>query len=198
MRTNPPAIAAARADRAGLKVRHLIWIVARDGSEPAPVGFWTGDDHEDFDIDGVTRTYLGAGTALSLDPVTHSTGIKVRQHRMTLSGIKPEVEQAMRGYDPRFAPVQIHQVEYSPLTSQLLAAPRIVFDGQIDGVAFKDGPIGSGSECQITALSNAVFLTRPLYLKRSDESLRARRPNDGFMRFAKIAEHSGDVWGAKR
>ncbi|MCJ8138610.1 hypothetical protein [Falsirhodobacter halotolerans] len=199
MRDLAPAILAARAARAGIISRHLIWIEARDRETGAasPIGFWTGDDHQDFTIGNAVRTYYGAGTVGGLPQFVEETGVQVRSHNITFSGIAPEVEIALRGYDVRLVPCQIHRAEFDTLTGALLAPPRPVIDGEVSGVTITTPAQGGEATATLSVLSNAVMLTRPLPRKRSDESLRARRPQDAFLQYARISGAKGDLWGAK-
>lgn len=110
MRAIPAAIAAARAERAGIISHHLVWVRAKDREAGAasPIGFWTGDDHREFTVGGASRLYYGAGGLLALDQIVQGVGMDVRQHQVSLSGIAPEVEVAIRGYEVRLAPCEIN------------------------------------------------------------------------------------------
>ncbi|WP_136685707.1 hypothetical protein [Falsirhodobacter xinxiangensis] len=199
MRAIPAAIAAARAERAGIISHHLVWVRAKDRETGAasPIGFWTGDDHREFTVGGASRLYYGAGGLLALDQIVQGVGMEVRQHQISLSGIAPEVELAIRGYEVRLAPCEIHRAEFSTETGALLAAPEMVVDGEVDAVTITTPQIGGEATVGMRVLSNAALLTRPLAIKRSDESLRARAPNDAFLQYAKISGSKGDPWGAK-
>ncbi|MCJ8139350.1 hypothetical protein [Falsirhodobacter halotolerans] len=201
MRDIPAAIAAARAERAGIISHHLVWIEARDRAtgNNATLGFWTGDDHQDFTIGGTVRTYYGAGVMAgkALPEFVQEIGVQVREHQLTFSGIAPEVELVVRGYDVRLAPCEIHRAEFSTEDERLLAPPIMVVDGEVSGVNITTPAEGGDAKIALSILSNAVMLTRSLPRKRSDESLRARRPNDPFLQYAKISGSNGDPWGAK-
>jgi hypothetical protein len=199
MRAIPAAIAAARAERAGIISHHLVWVRARDRTSGAvsPIGFWTGDDHRDFTVGGASRLYYGAGGLLALDQIVQGVGMSVRQHQVSLSAIAPEVEVAIRGYDVRLVPCEIHRAEFDTASGNLLAAPEMVVDGEVDAVTINTPQEGGEASVTMRVLSNAALLTRPLPIKRSDESLRARAPNDAFLQYAKISGSKGDPWGAK-
>lgn len=199
MRAIPATITAARAKRAGMISHFLLWIVARDRDtgEDAPIGLWTGDDHREFSIRGEARLYYGRGGLLEVDPFVHETGVTVREHVLRLAGLSEAAQQAMRGYDARLAPVEIHRAEFDADTHQLLAEPVIELDGEIDAVTLSEPREDGEPVTEVTALSNAALLTRPLPVKRSDESLRARAPDDAFLQYAKISASKGDAWGAE-
>lgn len=200
MRTLPAAVTAARSQRAGIISHHLIWVLARDRAtgNANPIGFWTGGYHREFVIGGQSRLYYGAGEVLGLEDIVQEIGLQVREQRIMLAGIAPAVETAMRGYELRFAPCQIHRAEFSSVTAEPLAAPEMVLDGEIGSAQITTAAEGEEGVASLVALSNAAFLTLPLTAKRSDESLRARAPNDAFLQYAKLSGSQGDPWGAKR
>ena len=203
MRSFPPATAACLASRGAIVSRTLIWIRARNrisGAEEA-LGLWNGDDHQNFRIDGETRLYTGAGGLVSVDPLTMQSGLVVRMHRVSLSPLAGEVEQAIRGYDPRLAPVEIHRALFAADTRDLIDAPRRVFRGWIDAVQITTPAAGGTARCDVTLASSARALTRTLGLKKSDESQKLRSGPQGSDRFARYGDISGAVavsWGEKK
>lgn len=200
MRSLDPAILAQFEARRGMVARLLVWIVARKRATGAavPAGFWSGDDHHDFSIGGQSRTYYGAGALLAIDPLQAETGLKVRQHRITLSPIAPEVEQVIHGYDPRLAPVEMHVAYFEPETRALLAAPNRVFKGFVDTLKVSTPPVGGSAEVEVNLLSAAHALTRQLALKKSHESLQARAPNDDFRQYTTLTGAVQALWGEQR
>ena len=119
------------AKREGTDTRVLVWIEAKNRATGATetMGLWTGDDHEDFTIGGQVRTYFAAGNVLNVDNIISEIGLNVRMHNITLSAISPEIEQLVRGYDVRLAPVEIHRVVRDLETGNLISAPRQIFKG---------------------------------------------------------------------
>lgn len=193
--------AATRAalNTTAIVARPLIWIRARDrdtGLEEA-IGLWTGEDHQDFVIRGDTRTYYGAGTVLGIDPITYQTGISVRTQRITLSAISEEVAVAIRGYEPRHAPVEIHRALFDPAGYSLIAEPHRLFAGYIDRLTINTAAIGGQSSVEMSLASSARSLTVPLNRRRSDESLRARSPGDAFRQYATVAATVAVKWGGE-
>ncbi len=200
MRTLPSPVLARLAAREGLVARVLVWIEARhrDTLMPAALGLWSGEDHQDFVVGGATRTYYGAGTLLSMPPLTAEVGLKVRSHRLSLSPLAPEVVQVMRGYDPRLAPVDIHVAHFDPGTGNLLAPPARVFRGVLNTVSVDTPAEGGEARIEVELLSAAQSLTRSLALKKSDESLRARSPDDAFRQYIAVTGAVEAVWGEAR
>jgi len=184
----------------GMMARTLVWVSARDRGTGAIVtmGLWTGDDHMDFVIGGVARTYFGAGGLLSLDPISMATGLEVRMRRLTLAPVAPEVETLIRGYDVRLAPVEIHRALFDPSTRALISEPERIFQGWIDSISIPVPVVGGQAAVEVTIASLARSLTGVLALKQSDETLRVRAPTDGFRRYAAQSASIETVWGEKR
>lgn len=188
----------AALDATALVARPLIWIraVDRETLVEEPLGLWPGDDHREFVVNGEARTYYAAGSVLGVDAITYQSGLSVRMQRITLSAISPEVAIAIRGYEPRHAPVEIHRALFDPVSYQLVAEPHRLFKGYIDKLTVKTAAIGGQSTVEVSLASSARALTVPLNRKRSDESLRARAPADGFRKYATVAATVSVKWGS--
>lgn len=196
MRVYETAIASRLNDRAGLMVRHLLWIVAknRDTGAAETIGFWDGDDHLEFTVEAETRTYYGVGTLLQVPDLTARVGLEVWQPEVSLSGIAPEVEIALRGYDPKLAPVQIHRAFFDPLSGELVGSPVRIFKGWIDAASIPTPEEGGEAVATITLASNSRALTRTIPAKKSDEAYK-RRSGDRIMRYADISGAVPVRWG---
>lgn len=199
MRTYDAATLAALQARAGLVARVLFWVRAknRDTGVEEAMGLWTGADATDFDIDGESRKYYGAGALLGVEPIVMQTGLTVRMHRVSLSPLAPEVAQLLRGYEPRMAPVEIHRALLDPDSHDLVAPPHRVFRGWIDELKITTPAQGGRAKAEVTLASASRALTRTLSLKKSDESQR-RRADDRFNRYADVSGNVDIFWGEKR
>lgn len=197
MRAYSSATAAYFASRESFVGHILLWVSARNRSSGANerIGFWTGVDHQDFTIEGQTRTYYAAGAMLKADPIRRQTGIKVRTQRVTLSQVSAEVQQLIRGYDPRHAPVELHRALFHPLTEALIDEPHVLLRGYIDKVSVSTPEKGGAGNVSIEIATEARSLTKPLSRFRSDASLRARASGDGFRKYASLTETAEVLWG---
>ena len=197
MRSLSPVTQAWFDARNPIHAHALVWIEARHRSTDAveTIGLWTGDDHATFAVSGQARTYFGAGNVLSLDPIRRGTGLQVRTQRVTLSGLTPETQMALRGYDARHARVEIHRALFHPDTGLLLDAPHRLFRGTIDRLKIVTPARGETGKAEVELASAARALTTPVSRKRSDASLRARNPADGFRKYASQAEAVETPWG---
>lgn len=194
MKTLDTATRAALGSRAGTVSRALVWVRARNRATGVleEIGFWTGEDHRDFVIGGVARTYFGAGVLLDVPEFTTAAGLEVRMHEITLSALAPEVAQLLRGYEARFAPVEIHVATFAPGSFALVAEPVRIFKGYIDAARIVTPKLGEAGSASITVASAARTLTRGLALKKSDATQSLRR-GDRFRRYIDVSG-SVEVW----
>lgn len=196
MRTLPAAVAAYLAGRPdAIRVHTLVWLSARDRTTGLvqTMGLWNGPDHQQFDVGGL-RDYYGAGNVLGLDRITYGSGLDVRTHTITLAAISPEVEQAVRAYDPRFAPVEVHGLLIDPVQNIIVGAPWLALRGWVDEVEIRTPAVGSEGGIDLRIASASRALTRTLSLKRGDAS-QQRRGGDRFRRYSEISGATGDTWG---
>lgn len=200
MRSMSPAIMTHLAARQGLHACLLVWISARnrDSGAMETIGFWTGADHQEFTINGQTRLYYGAGAPMEIPALITDIGLDVRTHRMTFSPLAPEVAQAIRGYDPRLAPIEMHRAYFWPDSHELVDAPERVFKGRIEKAPITTPAVGGQATCELSMVSSAHALTRTLALKKSDNALRERAPDDGFRRHIDVTGQVETAWGEKR
>lgn len=199
MRAYPAAVVAHWAARKTVLCHTLLWLAGRDRDTGTleRLGLWTGDDHQQITVGGWARTYYGAGNIVGLDAITQRSALEVRQHRITLSPLAPEVVQAVRIYDPRLAPIEMHEWYFDPETMRPLAAPVRVFSGHIIQAPISTPAEGGDATCTITMVSSAWTLTRPLTLKRSSAALQAREAGDLFRQYQDISGAVETAWGEK-
>ena len=203
MQARPAALASHLNARLPIVVRWLLWISARNRATGATetVGLWTGEDHQDIVVDGQTRPYFGAGGLVSLDPIRSGVGTDIRETRARLSPMAPEVEMAIRGYDVRQAPIEVHRLVLNPATMAAVGAPVIRLRGWVNKAIIVTAGDGQEGRCDLTIVSSARAGTKALSLKKSDASGRLRTlPDGGQDRFFKYTDVSGAVpvkWGTK-
>ncbi len=185
------------ADLNGMVARHLVWIEAknRDTGALEATGFWNGIDIREFTIGGVTRTYYGAGALLGVSPIRAGIGLNVRMHRLSLSGIPPEVLNMIHAYDTRLAPIEVHRALYHPETRALVAEPHRVLKGTVEGMEVPTPEEGGSAAVTITVASAARSLTRGLTIKKSNSAQRTIDPDDDGRLYASISGAVGVFWG---
>lgn len=183
----------------GTEAHALMWITARNRSTGAPetIGLWTGGDVRDFVIGGVTRTYYGAGAMIGVETLQYRAGMTVQTQAVSLSPMHASVTNALRAYDPRLAPVEIHRAVFDG-NGLLIGDPHLMFRGEVDQVEFADAAIGGISTATVTLTSAARALTRQVQAYRSDAGQRARRSDDRGFKYAGVSGSVPVYWGEDR
>ena len=197
MRIYSTATASYFARRSAFLGHVLVWLQARNRDTGAieEIGFWTGADHAEFTIRGELRTYYGAGSMLGMDPIRRQTGLKVRSQRITFSQVAPELMIAVRGYDPRHAPVEVHRALFDPQSRLLIDEPHMILQGYLDKLKLPTPAKGESANISFEVATAGRALTKPVSRFRSDASLRARAPADGFRKYASLADTVEVKWG---
>lgn len=197
MRTVSGTLASYLAGSTGIEARILFWLTVRDRGTGAPVtiGFWNGDDDETFTVGGTPRLYYGAGDMALPEPITYTTGLSISTYELNLSPLSENVQDALRLYDPRLAPVEIHRAFFDTQTKVLLEEPMRVFKGQVDQVPIGTPEVNGEASARITMSSSAVFLTKRLTQTKS-ESMQRLRSNDRFFRWTDISGQVSVSWGS--
>lgn len=187
MRTVSSATLAALG--AGMvKKRDFVWVTGYDFNTRAPfsTGFWNdiGNIAAPYiDVnDGSTqsRTYYGAGTLLTMDPIPLVADITVRNFKIGLSQIDSTVANLVRGYDVHGAPIEVHRGIFNPGTFQLVDPAEVRFVGFIDTMDIVDPKEGADGSIAITCVSHTRLLTRINTSVRSDTDQKLRNASDTF------------------
>jgi hypothetical protein len=199
MRSYDAATAAHLAARPGIVSQLLVWIEAPRVGETVTetIGLWSGEEDLTVTIDGVSRTYQGAGTLLQSEPIRAAAGLSVRVHRLMMAAVAPEVEDLIKGYETRFAPVEMRRALFDPETRQMVSEPHRIFRGMINEVEFQRAEPGGIPACVVDVVSETRALTRTLASKKSDATHR-QRAGDRFRRYGDIAGSVSVYWGEKK
>lgn len=200
MRDFPLAVTNHLNSTSGISMRMLVWISAKNRitNQTETLGLWNGDDHQDFTIDSQVRTYYGAGNFISADPLMTQVGLNIRKFNLRVSPITPEMNQVLRGYNPKMAPVQIHSVCYNTDNDNIVGQPFEVFRGWIDKFPIRTPSIGGEGEGSIEMVGYTRILTNRLAIKRSDENQRRRLSTDTFFNDVAITGQVITPWGSKQ
>ncbi len=199
MRIYDSGTLAAFGARGALVAHRLVWISARTRAtgQLENLGLWSGEDDLGVAIGVEARTYTGAGALLQAEPLTAGPGLAVRSYQLMLAAVAPEVEDLAKGYETRFAPVEVRRALFDPATRALVGEPHVVFSGYINGIDFPTAEPGGSASCTLELVSETRILTRHLASKKSDESQKARG-GDRFRRYGDISGSVPVFWGELR
>jgi len=157
-------------------------------------GVWNGDDNATIEIGGIDRLYYGAQGHFVVDPIIYSSKLEVRTQNVTLSGISPEAETLVRGYDIKNAYTELHLALLDPQSFTLIDAER-QFKGFVNGSPLTTPALGGGGSTIALQLASASRkLTQTLAVKKSDQSQRLRSASDAFRRYGSIAAAVTTQW----
>ncbi|WP_274426743.1 hypothetical protein [Chelativorans sp. YIM 93263] len=204
MRDSDPAFVAAlqRAREEGILPPKFLWARVKDRVTGAVVerGFWSGDDTVMLEvISGQTgmpemRTYVG-GADLQVGSIPRVSNLTIQTIDVSLSAILPEVQEMVRGYNARLAPVEIHTGLLHPDTRMAVSPPEIEFLGQIDEAPIETAATGGESRVRFSVRSDGILmLTRKNPRKRSYEGQK-RRQNDQLGRYSNVVRTWQIPWG---
>jgi hypothetical protein len=197
MRTYDATTLAALAGDTAFEARRFIWITGkdRDTGDPESLGIWEGEDDIVVTIGGFDRTYVGGGGLLDIEPIRAAVGTDVRLQQVTLSPIDETVAAAIRLYDARLAPVEIHRGLFNPLSGVILAEPHRMFRGWVNEASITEG---RNATVVLSIASAMRTLTRSLPLTRSDAEMRRRDADDRFREYGDISGEVPVWWGEAR
>lgn len=204
-----PTIAAI-SSREGIIPSYYLWIEARNRTTGGieTMGLWNGWDAVDaqvLDPDTrlpVTRTYYAGGSIVGWPAIPLETGLVDRNVRITLSQINDAVQLAVRGYDVKHAPVQLH-VGFADPSTHLPVAPAVpLFIGKVNGAPITTPAAGGEGSIELVCVSETRELSRTNPLKRSDEMQKRRLVGGTPDRFRKYTDVAGSWlqnihWGEK-
>ena len=199
MKSFDAATAAYLGGRSGMIAHRLVLIQARNLTTDLveTLGLWSGEQDAGFTIAGAAFTFTGAGPLLDSEPITSAAGLDVRMWQLGLSAVAPEVENLVKGYETRFAPIRVYRAFFDTDTQALVSEPHRVFRGRINSIDFLDAAPGELPSCIVECTSSTRDLTRKLALMKSDASQR-RRGGDRFRRYGDISGVVPVYWGEKR
>ncbi|GAB5432175.1 MAG: hypothetical protein EpisKO_15450 [Epibacterium sp.] len=181
------------------KVSHaLLWVRAKSRSTglEETMGLWTGDDVRVLNVNGESRTYYGPAI-ISMPPIEGGVGLDVRQHRVVVPHLAPEVITMLRAYEPKLAPAEIHFAEFSTDTRELVSMQR-VFKGWINTAPIETGSEGDQGQAEVILVSAARALTKTLALYRSDADQKKRAASDRFREYSSTTGLKEVWWGSAK
>lgn len=198
MRDLPPEFLNKIAKRGPIVAKTFVVFVARNRTTGASerLCLWNGDDTQQFNIEGTTETFYGAGSIIKFDDIIGETGTNPRKMLVELSQLTPEVALLVRGYDVKRAKVRIYTVLFSNLSGLQITPALRRFKGFVDKAPIRTPPKNQRGNARVELVSIARNLTRLIPSKRSDENQRLRNSNDAFFQYVTTTGMVQTVWGA--
>lgn len=183
------------AARLPITIHWLVWTTVKDlaSGDPVSFGIWSGDDHQEITIDGDDRLFYGAQGGLDIPPIRYRAGTGIQTMELGLS-VSPEAETIVRGYNTRFAPIDLHCALYDPADGSLLDIRRM-FHGFIDGTPLVTPERNGQAKLTVRMVSQARKGTMTINAKKSDASQRERDPDDDFRQYGSLGTVASDPWG---
>jgi len=120
-----------------------------------------------------------------------------RTIKISLSPISEAVRKAIREYDARLAPVEIHRGLLDLDTRNLIAPPRPRFVGEVNGAPIETPAAGGEGSVSLSVVSHTRALTKTNAAKKSDETQKLRG-GDRFRRYSDVAGQIEFWWGEKK
>jgi hypothetical protein len=185
------------AEERGTNAKVLLWFKTRNRQTGAPetIGFWSGDDHQEFLIGGEIRAYYGAGNVIDVPPLVVTPGFQTRYYRVSVPPFTDEVKTLLQAYDARLAEVEIHSLPLDLNSGLPLGAPVRVFKGFLNQAPEETGAKGGRSRTELVLATAARRLTFGLPLKRSLNELQRRTPTDRGREYSDTAGEWTVPWG---
>lgn len=195
-------LAVSQARDKGIIPRDFFWITVKhlETGDPAPFGFWTGDDTLSVDVMNAnsgeieTRVYVG-DVGLKIGDIPRVSDLTIQTIEVELSAIAPAVQSVIRGYDARLAKVEVHAGWLDTVSRGIVDLPEIDFLGEVNGAPIETGAAGGESKVTLNIVSDGIsMLTRTNPSKRSYEGQK-RRGGDEFGLHSNAVKAWRIFWG---
>lgn len=151
--------------------------------DTAPLRFWTG--YGDKTIEG--NTYSGAGSLITISGLEEAVDLSAKNATVSLSGIPEEIVSLalQEPYQNRACRILFGVTDVTDVVE--------VFGGFMDVMSIQDS--GDTSSITVTVESKLVQLERSKIRRYTEESQKARHPNDTFFSFVTDLQDKEIVWG---
>lgn len=193
----------ALIDAGQVVVRDFLWLEPRDRDTGARVGLGLWSDLGQITVQVLSpytgqvesRTFKGASGHVKMGDVVRASGLTVQTVNIALGQLDPESQQAVRGYDLRFAPVEVYRGWFDPVGLTLAAPARARFIGFVDEAPITTPAAGAVGAINLKCASYTQELTRKSSERRSDASQRKRNASDAFFKDVGVVASWKVWWG---
>jgi hypothetical protein len=128
----------------------------------------------------VSRDWYGSGTLINIDDIPMTANLQVQSIGISVGQINAHIENLLRGYDLRQAPVEIYRGFFNPSTRVMVAPAEARWLGFVDGVEIDTPSENQYGDGKITSTSNTQEITRANSQTRSDSAQTHRLTGDTF------------------
>lgn len=196
MRPVSPTLATYLSVPGSYRTEVLYTIGARNRATNAveTAGFWSGDRHRGFVVDGSSILFYGAGSVIEEPELSFEAGLSINTFDVQFSPLSAEFIQVARVYDVRGQRFRMYEAYFDTATEKLIEAPTRIYKGKCNKLKITDADEGNTSTAIITVVSSARALTRIIPAKHSDETMRLRS-DDRIGRYATISGTVQVPWG---
>lgn len=183
----------ATLDSGDFHFEFLLWVKAKNRTTGVleASGIHTGEGELTVSIDGVSRTYQGAGQLIDIPSFTNKIGLEIEENDFTLAILSPEITNMIRAYDADLAPADLHLAIFNK--DMALVGITQVVKGFVNGIVINED--AEEATCTITVTSNIQEAVRGLTLKKSHESQKLIDSTDEGFKYAAVAGTTETKWG---
>lgn len=183
--------------------RRYIWMTVKHRTTGAFSNFGFGNipDTQAFQVrDGITgllatRTFRPG--LVSVGTIRMVSDMTIQNLEIELSGVDPRVENAIRGFTPRQAPIQVYIRLYNNTTKAYISPAEPVFVGFIDRTPIQTPEAGGVGSISLVCNSYGYELTRNNPDMRSNSSQKDRSASDRFFKHVQNVPDWKVWWGTK-
>lgn len=197
-------LAALAADE--LKARDFLAITARTRDTFTPVAEYLWSDVGTITAEvidptsgtAVERSWYGVGELVSVSDIPLVSNITVQNITITMSQVSERVEELVRTYDAKLAPVELFRGLFDPSTRTLVAPAPPRFVGRVNNVKITTPKEGEEGSVVLECVSDTQELTRANPVMRSHESQVLRSSSDNFYADTAVVGSWELFWGKSR
>lgn len=146
----------------------------------------------------VSRDWYGSGTLINIDDIPMTANLQVQSIGISTGQINAHIENLLRGYDLRQAPVEIYRGFFNPSTRVMVAPAEARWLGFVDSVEIDTPSENQYGDGKITSTSNTQEITRANSQTRSDSAQTHRLAGDTFYKDSATVGTWKIWWGNQR
>jgi len=160
------ALQAARKDGVIIP-RDFVWITGKNRSSGVleQTGLWNGPVAVTVPVirpsDGaeVNRVYQPMAGRMKIPSIPMGMKLEVRSLTLSFSRLSPAVTNAVRVYDPRMQPIEIHRALLDPVSRKMVDPAHCRWDGLINRAPVTRAKADDDGMVEIETVSHARWLT---------------------------------------